>query len=586
MPVALATLRDRPPKGDEWLTEIKYDGYRIVCFKSGSVVLLKTRNGLDYTVKFPELAQSLREWHAPPCVLDGEIAVFKDGVSDFAELQRYIKTGAGVVRYVIFDLLYLGEDTRSLPLWERNQRLEKLLKNAPDELVFSNHIEGRAGDIFSAACSRGLEGVVVKDRNSIYTGGRTDDWIKVKCGMRQEFVVLGYTIKKKGLSSLLLALNEQEGLRYAGRAGTGFSQNETEALLEAFAPLVVQEPAASVPRQRGEDYVWLRPVKVAEVSFASWTNSGLLRQASFKGLREDKKAEEIVKELASDNPDSGRDSKDGALPLTSPGKEMYPGVTKKDVMNYYGKIAHRLLPFVKGRLASLVRCPAGTDEQCFYQKHLREKAPGLSETEIRESDGDLAEYLAVEDENGILNAVQLNTIEFHIWGSRLETLEKPDTVVFDLDPDVGLELQAVRQGLRDLKGILDAIGLVSFLKTSGSKGYHVVVPLDPAADWETVRDFARRVAQAMEEKWPDRYTSNVRKVKRKGKIFIDWIRNTRGATSVAPYSLRARDVPAISCPISWDEMDRVAPQDITIHNIFRRRKNPWAEYFNIRQELK
>jgi bifunctional non-homologous end joining protein LigD len=312
----------------------------------------------------------------------------------------------------------------------------------------------------------------------------------------------------------------------------------------------------------------------------------MVKRNKVRRLREDKKAEEVVKELASDNPDSWRDSKDGALPLTSPDKEMYPGVTKKDVMDYYSKIAPRLLPFVKGRLASLVRCPAGTDEQCFYQKHLHEKAPGLSETEIRESDGDLAEYLLVEDESGILNAVQLNTIEFHIWGSRLDALEKPDTVVFDLDPDVGLDLQAVRRGLRDLKGILDAIGLVSFLKTSGSKGYHVVIPLNPVAEWETVQDFARRVAEAMEEKWPDRYTSNVRKVKRKGKIFIDWIRNTRGATSVAPYSLRARDVPAISCPISWDEMDRVAPQDITIHNIFRRRKNPWAEYFNIRQELK
>jgi bifunctional non-homologous end joining protein LigD len=206
---ALAKLRKEPPEGDEWLIEIKYDGYCIVCYKSGSAVLLKTRNGLDYTGKFPVLAQSLREWHAPPCILDGEIVVFKDRVSDFAELQRFIKSGDGAVRYVIFDLLYLGVDTRGLPIWERKQRLEKLLKNAPDEVVFSNHMEGRALDIFRAACSRGLEGVVVKNRDSTYTGGRTGDWIKIKCGNRQEFVVLGYTIKKKGLSSLLLAINEQ-----------------------------------------------------------------------------------------------------------------------------------------------------------------------------------------------------------------------------------------------------------------------------------------------------------------------------------------------------------------------------------------
>lgn len=522
------------------------------------------------------------------------MTVFKDGVSDFAQLQRFIKSGDGAVRYVVFDLLYLGSDLHREPLFLRKQKLEKLLKGAPDELILSNHIEGSAENIFRAACGRGLEGIIFKDRNSAYSGGRTEDWIKVKCGMRQEFVVLGYTAKSKQLSSLLLAITEQGKLRYAGRAGTGFSQSETEALLEAFAPLTTPEPAASVPRRRGEEYVWLQPEKTAEISFASWTSSGLLRQASFKGLREDKKAENVVREvvkkakkgMASGTPDAGRDKKSPAMPLTSPGKEMYPGVTKKDVMEYYRKIAPRMLPFVTGRLASLVRCPAGTDEQCFYQKHLREEAPGLSETEIRESSGSLDEYLAVEDENGILNAVQLNTIEFHVWGSRLETLEQPDTVVFDLDPDAGLDLQAVRQGLRDLKGILDAVGLTSFLKTSGSKGYHVVVPLNPAAGWETVRGFAKKVAEAMEEKWPDRYTANVRKVKRKGKIFIDWIRNTRGATSAAPYSLRARAVPAVSCPISWDEMDRVAPQDITIQNIFRRRKNPWAEYFDIRQELK
>ncbi|HSK69155.1 MAG TPA: non-homologous end-joining DNA ligase [Candidatus Limnocylindria bacterium] len=276
---------------------------------------------------------------------------------------------------------------------------------------------------------------------------------------------------------------------------------------------------------------------------------------------------------------------DEPLELTSPEKEMYPGVTKKDVYEYYRRIAPRMMPYVQGRLASLVRCPGGTGEGCFYQKHLKENAPGIGVQEIREADGGPDEYLRVDSEAGLLSAAQLNAVEFHVWGSPADDLENANMITFDLDPDEGLDVRALRRGLKDLKSILDEIGLASFLKTSGSKGYHVVIPLNPPSGWEAAHAFARGVAQDMERKWPDRYTSDARKEERRGRIFVDWLRNARGATSVAPYSLRARDVPAVSCPIAWDEMDSVGPRDITIRDVFRRRKNPWKEYFKVLQKL-
>ena len=556
-----------------------------MAYKSATGVTLKTRNGKDYTDKFPALAKALSAWDAAPCVIDGEAVVFDGGISSFSALQAYLKRGTGEVTFMAFDLLYLGTDTRPLPLRQRKQMLEKLLANAPADVKYSAHTDTPPAQMLAAACAQGLEGVIVKDADAPYVGSRTDNWIKVKCANRQEFVVLGYSIKKKALSSLLLGVMEDGVLRYAGRAGTGFSERESETLLAAFAGHFIKEPAVQVPRRHSETYVWMNPVLVTEVAFASWTSGGLLRQASFKGLREDKAAKEVVREMPQKTPRTAK-TRDGTLTLTSPDKEMYAGVSKKDVMAYYRKVAKRMLPYVKERLVSLVRCPDGATGACFYQRHMDDPIAGLSQHTIRESDGDKAEYVAIDDENGILNAVQYNTLEFHTWGAQVDTIEQPDTLVFDLDPDKGLDIQAVRQGVKDLKSILDAIGLTAFLKTSGSKGYHIVVPVTPSADWDRVRAFASQVAQAMEQKWPERYTANMRKVKRKGKIYVDWVRNTRGATSVAPYSLRAREVPGISCPIAWKDLDRIAPQDITIKNIFRRRKDPWADYFTVRQEIK
>lgn len=346
-------------------------------YKSPSGVALKTRNRRDYTGKFPALAEALAAWDAPPCVIDGEAVVFDRGVSSFSALQAYLKTGVGDAVYMAFDLLYLGQDTRPLPLDQRKEMLEKLMADAPEQVLYATHTDAPPADVLAAACANRLEGVIVKRRDAPYVGGRSENWLKVKCANRQEFAVLGYSAKKRALSSLLLGAMDNGSLRYVVRAGTGITQRESDALLESFAPLVTEKPATSVPRKAGETYVWLKPERVAEVAFASWTSGGLLRQASFLGLRDDKSAREVVVEMPQSKPRAK--AKTDAVPLTSPDKEMYEGVTKKDVMDYYVRIAPRMLPYVKGRLVSLVRCPDGATGDCFYQRHMDDPISSMAQ---------------------------------------------------------------------------------------------------------------------------------------------------------------------------------------------------------------
>lgn len=277
--------------------------------------------------------------------------------------------------------------------------------------------------------------------------------------------------------------------------------------------------------------------------------------------------------------------------ITSPGKLLFedPPVAKADVVRYYAQAADAMLPYAGGRILSIVRCPRGIDSACFFKKHPAPHAAGVVTTTVPASDGEPEEYFYVEDARGIVMEAQMDTLEFHVWGSRVETLEKPDMMVFDLDPDEGLDLERVRQGVRDLKGMLEELSLSSFLKTSGGKGYHVVVPFEPEASWEVFHGFARRIAEVMAQRWPDRYTSNIRKAQRKGRIFIDWQRNGRGATSIAPYSLRARRGARVSTPLAWDELDRVAPDDVTMADALERigsADDPWKGFFDVDQALR
>ena len=601
--VQLAKLVNAIPDGEEWLYELKYDGYRIMAFVEGSSVQLMSRNRNDYSDRFYEIVSSIIDFSSGRAmVLDGEMVITdKSGKTDFHALQNYMRNPKDKnLTYIIFDLLALdGVDFRKHPLIHRKEILKDLMKDAPPNLYYSRYVRGNGKECFAAACDANMEGIVGKKADSTYSGARNGDWIKIKCDKRQEFVIGGYSLSDKktsGVSSLLLGIYDGDKLDYVGRAGTGISQDDSEMLEKKFASLIrIDSPFNQIPKPRAnEKVIWLEPELVAEIKFAEWTKDNILRQASFKGLREDKAPKDIKKEKVEEMERPIEVNENNifieGIKITNPHKIIFdePKITKKDVIRYYEKVSERMLPYVSKRILSIVRCPKGISETCFYKKHPISDRKGIVTIPITTGDGDMEEYFYIESTAGLVYEAQMGTLEFHTWGSRVDNLENPDMMVFDLDPDEGMDLSRIRQGVRDMRSILMELSLNSYLKTSGGKGYHVVVPLKPSVSWDTFHDFARLVAEVMEQKWPDRYTSNVRKVNRKGKIFIDWIRNGRGATSIAPYSLRARKGAKVSMPISWDELDTVAPDGIDIYDALLRieGKDPWKDFYKNSQMLK
>lgn len=604
--VQLAKLVNTVPKDEDWLYELKYDGYRIVAFVEGNSVRLITRNGNDYMERFYNIASSLIDLAAGRAmVLDGEMAITDEsGKTDFQALQNYMKNRKTLtLTYIVFDLLALdGADLRGRRLIDRKEMLETLMENAPDNLYYSRHIKGNGKESFAAACEADMEGIIGKKANSYYSGTRNGDWIKLKCDKRQEFVIGGYSLSDKktsGVSSLLLGVYEDDELVYAGRAGTGMGETDMKALEKKFEKLKRWDaPFKLAPKPRpNEKLTWLEPELVAEIKFAEWTKENLLRQASYKGLRNDKDPREIKKEKTEDEiqPQSPAieversiiaNSKSiiiEGIAITNPDKVLFdePVITKEDVIRYYAKVSDHMLSYVSRRILTVVRCPRGISQTCFYKKHPGPGSKEIVTIPITTSSGKTEDYFYIESLSGLISEAQMGSLEFHIWGSRIDELEKPDMMVFDLDPDEGMELDRVRQGARDMRSILAELSLHSYLKTSGGKGYHVVVPLKPVMTWDKFHDFAKRVAEVMEQKWPDRYTSNVRKASRAGKIFIDWIRNGRGATSIAPYSIRARKGANVSMPIAWDELDTVAPDGINMADALLRigGNDPWTDFF-------
>ncbi|WP_136162577.1 DNA ligase D [Sphingomonas flavalba] len=560
-PVQLATLVDAVPAGNGWMHEIKYDGYRLLAAVKGGTVRLHTRTGLDWTERFAPIADALAALDLPAALIDGEaVALDADGNPDFSSLQAALKDGkAANLAYFAFDLLSLaGEDLTPLPNIERKERLEALLAAATAPIHVADHVIGAGETLLSALCCTGQEGIIAKRVEATYRAGRGRNWVKVKCTRRQEFVIIGWIqsrAKARPFASLLLAQWQDGRLTYKGKVGTGFDDRTLAELADALVPLARRSAPAEVPRAEARGAHWVEPSLVAEIAFAELTADERVRHGSFIGLRQDKEATQVIPEQPAPAPRGA-----SAIAITNPDRVIFPdnGGTKGDLAAYYEAIAPLMLPFAANRPVSLVRCPQGRAKKCFFQKHDSGAfGPHVHHVPIVEKDGGTENYLFIDDADGILACVQMGAIEFHGWGAKAGDVERPDRMIFDLDPDEGLGFDTVKRAAEDIRRQLADLGLVSFALLSGGKGVHVVVPLTPGHDWDTHKDFARRFAEALSIAEPDRFVATMSKAKRKGRIFIDWLRNQRGSTAILPYSARARAGAPVAVPIGWGALRAV-----------------------------
>ena len=592
VPPALATLVSKAPAGARWIHEIKYDGYRLeVRIEAGRVKLL-TRSGLDWTKKFGKpLIEAFAALPAVKALIDGELVVENDaGASDFSALQAALSENRsdGFIFYA-FDLLYLdGYDLRGVALSLRKEMLAQLLAGAPALLRMSAHFDQDGELIRRHACRLSLEGIVSKLRNAPYRSGRSKDWVKSKCAERQEFVIAGFvpsSVARKSIGSLVLGYYERNRLINAGRVGTGFTAAVAADLYERLAKIRVSECpfARRLTSAQARQVVYVKPQLVAEVEFRGWTADRNLRHASFRGLREDKPAAEIIREHASDPAEV---QPKASVPLTHPDRLYWPeaGVTKEGLADYYAGVWKHMAPFVVGRPLSLLRCPGGIAEPCFFQKHAWKgmgRAIHVVPDPLNGSSGE--ELLSIEDLDGLISLVQGGVLEIHPWGATLAALEQPDMIIMDLDPGEGVAWADVITAAKELRERLAKFGLASFVKTSGGKGLHVVAPLVRSLGWNEVKAFTKRMAQAMAADRPDRYVATIAKSKRDGKILIDYLRNGRGATAVAAYSTRARAGAPVSMPLAWDELSPdIGPAYFSVANALTRLepigRDPWGDF--------
>ena len=604
----LATLEREAPTGPDWFHEVKYDGYRILARKAGDEVALFTRSGLDWAVRFPAIAKALLTFPAESVLLDGEVAfVLPSGITDFKSLQEHIDSPHGSIRYFVFDLLSLdGKDWRKKPLRERCAKLAELMaaKGVSNFLVYADHVEGSGPEFFAEACAKGLEGIMSKRADRPYVSGRGKDWLKIKCTRREEFVIGGYSrseVRGRPFSSLLLGTFADGKLDYVGKVGTGFDTGDFKDLSRRFTPLTrATSPFAEVPRAEHKRAVWLTPKLVCQIAYTEKTRDGRLRHPSFQGLREDKPAREVTSAQAEDGgtnmANSSADPEDGVtiegVSLTNPGRVLFPDIdlTKLDLARYYQTVAPVMLPYVVRRPISLVRCPEGYTKECFFQRHAMK---GMSDTikEIAIPGGESKKkYLYIEGESGLFGLVQIGVLEIHDWGVSLDHINTPDRIVFDLDPDEGLELATLKAAAIEVRDFLSDLGLKSFLRSTGGKGLHVVAPLRPKRGWPEVKAFSKAIADALVSARPDRYTANPLKKTREGKIFVDYLRNQRGGSAIVNYSTRAKAGAPVACPLRWDELKglkRAAPYTVkTLPARLRAlKRDPWDGFFSTRQSI-
>jgi bifunctional non-homologous end joining protein LigD len=600
VPPQLATLVSAPPKGEGWVHEIKFDGYRLLARIENGEVSLTTRANNDWTAKFKELAGQLAALHVDNALIDGEVVhLADDGTMSFHALQNALSTGKKQgLHYYAFDLLFLnGEDIRDRPLTERKALLEKLLKKAHKHIHYSEHFAESGTKVLDHACHIALEGIVSKRADAAYHSGRDEHWLKSKCIKEQELVIGGFTEQPKHpgfLGALLMGYYEKGDFIFAGKVGTGFNAKEGRDLLKKLKALK-QKTAAfkNVPTASRRGAFFVEPKLVAHINFAEWTPDGHMRHPSFQGVREDKPAQDIVREKPKAPPTKSKSqtkkSKErvGEVTITHPDKEMYgdAGITKRDLAAYYEQIAPAMLPHVAGRPISLLRCPNGAEKTCFFQRHAGE---GLSPfVKLVKVEGTKEPYLMIEDMRGLLALVQMGALEIHVWGSEAGAPSKPDRLVFDLDPAPDVPFAEVKKAAQDVRGHLKSLKLASFLKATGGKGLHVVVPFKKGPAWKAVKAFARAFAEAMVKEAPDRFTVNIRKDARKGKIFIDYLRNDETASAIAPYSTRARKGAPIAAPLDWKELPKLKKGD-AFHMedaLKHTKKDPWKDMAKLKQSL-
>ena len=601
----LATLVDSPPVGD-WRYEVKFDGYRILARIDSETVRLFTRNGHDWSEKMPHQVQALRRLELDSAWLDGEVVVASEnGLADFQALQNAFNTAHDEhIVYYLFDLPFLGDqDLRQVPLQDRRETLRRLLEGRESEQVrFSADFDQPVDSLLDSACQLQLEGLIGKRADSPYVGRRSSDWIKLKCKQRQEFVIVGYTDPKgsrSGFGALLLALHDNDSgqLRYAGKVGTGFSATTLDSIHARLKPLEVPKPALAKPptgaQARGVH--WLKPQLLAEVAYAQMTRDGVVRHSVFHGLRDDKPATAIDLERAMSKTRLSKPSAEaqaterGELRLTHPDRviDATCGVTKRQVAEYYADVAQWLLPQLKDRPVALVRAPDGLGGELFFQKNAGQlHIPGVVSYSKAEA-GQAA--MILNRAESLLGAVQMNMLELHTWNGTDKDFDKPDRFVLDLDPDPALPWKSMLEATQLTLTLLDELGLKVFLKTSGGKGIHLVVPLTRRAGWDDVKDFSHAIVDYLARLFPDRLSAVSGPKNRVGRIFIDYLRNGKGATTVSAYSLRAREGLPVSVPIWREELPQLkGANQWHIGNLAERLAevdDPWADLAKTRQSI-
>ena len=629
----LATLADAVPEGPNWVHEIKFDGYRTMAMIDQGEVHLMTRSGLDWTPKYQAIADELKALGVGQAIIDGEIvAVNEHGASSFQKLKNELGADRSEnLQYYVFDMLVLdGENLTRLPLLERKARLKAVIEGQDlhNRVIYSEHFAENA-EFLPRVCSLEMEGIISKRVDSIYSGRRTEAWLKVKCHKRQEFVIVGFTETThvgRGFRSLLLGYYEDAALQFAGKVGTGFNGDSLTAIREKLDALkVVAKPFKKLPPDVGKG-VWLEPKLVCEVEFTEWTDEGRLRHPSFQGLREDKKAEDVrrdrevpiaiaekdaeaevakapaaaaAKDAPSKAPPRRATAKDreridvGGVSVSHPDRVVYPetGDTKLDLVEYYHAIADRILPHIANRPLSVLRAPDSIDGQQFFQRHPPEKGqmadvysvdvPVKTRTE---------EYLMIKDKAGLLSLIQWGGVELHPWGCKADAPLLPDRMIFDLDPDPEAPWTNVIEGASEIRDRMRELGLESFLKTTGGKGLHVVVPIEPKYGWPAIKAFTKAVAESMAHDDPTRFLATMSKAARKGRIFVDYLRNDLTSTAASAFSARARPGATVSTPLFWSELrPALKPSDFDIHTVLTRlakqKDDPWADFFAVKQGI-